>query len=69
MSRNLANFELKLLIVIFGRNVVKLVKDFSRSFLKASEENLVISLLLLLFLFEGCLLAISVNLHEVAKVI
>ena len=63
MATNLANSKLKLLIVISGRNVIKLVKDFSRSSLKASEENLVISLLLLLFLFEGCLLAISVNLH------
>ena len=31
MSTNLANSELKLLIVISGRNVIKLVKDFSRS--------------------------------------
>ena len=69
MSSNLANSELKLLIVISGRNVIKLVKDFSRSSLKALEENLVISLLLLLFLFEGCLLAISVNLHKVMKVL
>ena len=69
MSTNLANSELKLLIGDSGRNVIKLVKDFSSSSLKASEENLVISLLLLLFLFEGCLLAISVNLHKVTKVI
>ena len=69
MSTNLVNSELKLLIVIFGRNIIKLVKYFSRSSLKALEENLVISLLLLLFSFEGCLLAISVNLHKVTKVI
>ena len=43
MSTNLANSELKLLIGISGRNVIKLVKDFSRSSLKASEKNLVIS--------------------------
>ena len=45
----------------FVRNVIKLVKDFSRSSLKALEENLVISLILHLFLFEGCLLTISIN--------
>ena len=69
MSTNLVNSELKLYIVISGRNVIKLVDDFLRSSLKALEENLVISLLLLLFLLEGCLLTISVNLRKVTKVI
>ena len=49
MSTNSANSEIKLFTVISGRNVIKLVQDFSRSSLKASEENLVISLFLLWF--------------------